>query len=527
MRGSQAPRRAQRAGGERSPVCLVVLDGFGLGDGGPSDATALADAPFFARANRLYPRARIATSGPAVGLPEGQMGNSEVGHMTLGAGRIIHHDLVRIQQAIETGALGALPAFAELLDAAARAGGVLHLFGLVSDGGVHSSLDHLYGILAVCGARGIRPWLHAFTDGRDTAPQSALTWLGALEQELRRLGGGVATLSGRYWAMDRDKRWARVARAYRAIALREGDQASSAVEAVEKGYARGEGDEFIAPTLIAGGVPLTPGYAALFFNFRADRARQLTNALTRVQPGQLGAELAELPLVPAGRFATLSEYDETFGLPVLFGPQEIRGGLGELVSQAGMRQLRIAETEKYAHVTYFFNGGEEQCFKGEERILIPSPTDVDTYDQKPEMSALQVTDALLAALERVPFDFVLVNYANPDMVGHTGVIPAGVRAVETVDACLDRLAAAVLARGGSLLVTADHGNIELLVDPETGGPHTAHTTNPVPLWWISQDPAGCALADGGLADLAPSLCELLGLTPSAAMTGRSLIRASA
>ena len=510
----------------KGPVCLVVLDGFGLGDGGPSDATALADAPFFERANRLYPRARIATSGPAVGLPVGQMGNSEVGHMTLGAGRVIHHDLVRIQQAVDTGALAALPAFAELLAAAARAGGVLHLFGLVSDGGVHSSLDHLTGILKACGARGIRPVLHAFTDGRDTAPQSALNWLGALEKHLHALGGCVATLSGRYWAMDRDKRWPRVARAYRALVLREGEEAFSAVEAVEKGYARGEGDEFIAPTAIAGGVPLAPGYAALFFNFRADRARQLTNALTRVHPDQLGPEVAGLPVVPPGHFVTLTEYDETFGLPTLFGPQEIHGSLGELVSAAGLRQLRSAETEKYAHVTYFFNGGAEQCFAGEERILIPSPTDVDTYDLKPEMSALQVTDALLAALARVPFEFVLVNYANPDMVGHTGVIPAGVRAVEVVDACLDRLASAVLARGGTLLVTADHGNIEQLIDPATGGPHTAHTTNPVPLWWIAQDPAGRTLADGGLADLAPTLCELLGLTPSADMTGRSLILCS-
>ncbi len=509
------------------PVCLVVLDGFGLGAGGPGDATALADTPFFDRANRHYPHAQLETSGLAVGLPDGQMGNSEVGHMTIGAGRITEHDLIRIQRAVDTGELARNEALAALLAAAERAGGVLHLMGLCSDGGVHSSLDHLAGILACCEARGVRPILHAFTDGRDTPPQSALAWIRPLEQRVAALGGCIATVSGRYWAMDRDRRWERVARAYRAITCREGEAAASAAEAVEKSYARGEGDEFVAPSVIGDAPALGDGAAVLHFNFRADRARELSNAITRVRPDELGDLIGALPRVEPGHFACLTEYDGQFGLPVLFGPQNVEEGLGELVSRAGLRQLRVAETEKYAHVTYFFNGGVEPPFPGEDRILVPSPDDVPTYDRKPEMSAVGVTDRLLEALAREDYAFVLVNYANPDMVGHTGVIRAGVRAVEVVDACLDRLCAAVLAQGGSLLITADHGNIEQLVDPDTGQPHTAHTTNPVPLWWVHDGDDDSSLADGGLADLAPTLCALLALERSQWMTGRCLVSSAA
>jgi 2,3-bisphosphoglycerate-independent phosphoglycerate mutase len=506
------------------PVVLVVLDGFGIGPGGEHDATFLAETPFFDRVRDLYPSAELETSGPSVGLPPGQMGNSEVGHMTLGAGRVIDQDISRIGRALAAGALDESPEFARLLATAERAGRRLHLFGLISDGGVHSSLEHLNAILGALAVRGIAPVLHAFTDGRDTPPRSALGWVGPLEESLRAAGGCIATLSGRYWAMDRDGRWERVARAYRAIVAREGNEVTSAVEAIEKGYGRDEGDEFIAPSVVAGGPALADGDAALFFNFRADRVRELANALTRVRPDKLGAQIMELPRVEPGLLATLTEYDEEFGLPILFGPMDVEQSFGELVSGAGLRQLRIAETEKYAHVTYFFNGGREQPFAGEERLLIPSPKDVPTYDFKPEMSAVRVTDELIEALEREAYDFVLVNYANPDMVGHTGVIPACVSAVETVDACLDRLCAAVLARGGELLITADHGNIEQLVDPKTGAPHTAHTTNPVPLYWIVDDPDGRSLAFGSLADVAPSLCELLELRPSVQMSGRSLLR---
>jgi 2,3-bisphosphoglycerate-independent phosphoglycerate mutase len=507
----------------RGPVVLVVLDGFGIGDGGAGDVTVLADAPFLERAFRLYPSARVETSGRWVGLPDGLMGNSEVGHMTLGAGRVIEQDIVRIQRAIDASELTRNAAFQELLHSAEQAANRLHLFGLVSDGGVHSCLDHLDGILAQLEARGIAPVLHAFTDGRDTPPQSALRWIAPLEARLRRLGGGIASVSGRYWAMDRDRRWERVARAYRAIVERQGVEVASAVEAVEKAYAREEGDEFILPTVIAGGVAFGDGDAGLFFNFRADRARELTNAFTRVSPEKLGAEIEELRRIAPGCFATWTHYDDDFDLPGIFQDIEVTSSLGELVSRQGLRQLRIAETEKYAHVTYFFNGGREEPFPDEDRILVPSPKDVATYDQKPEMSALEVTDRLLDALAREDYAFVLLNYANPDMVGHTGVIPAAVRAVEVVDACLDRVTGAVLAAGGTLLVTADHGNLEQLLDPETGGPHTAHTTNPVPLIWVVDPADGRGLDDGALADIAPTLCALLGLEPAPEMTGRSLL----
>jgi len=341
-----------------------------------------------------------------------------------------------------------------------------------------------------------------------------------LEARLRELGGSIATLSGRYYAMDRDQRWPRVARAVRALVEGVGHEATSAVEAVEKSYAREEGDEFIQPTVIADEPRLAEGDVVLHFNFRADRARELANALTRSVPEKLGAEISELAPLQPGLFTCLTEYDEKLDLPVVFPPLTVEDTVGELVSRAGLEQLRIAETEKYAHVTYFFNGGVEEPFPGEERILVPSPREVPTYDKKPEMSAVQVTDALLSALEREDYAFVLVNYANPDMVGHTGVIPAGVRAVEVVDACLDRVSSAVLAKGGSLLITADHGNIEQLLDAG-GGPHTAHTTNPVPLWWI--DAEGGALQAGGLADIAPTLLAMLDLERPACMTGRSLV----
>ena len=507
------------------PVCLVVLDGFGIGSPDPGNAIEAADTPFLDRAYRLYPLAQVETSGAAVGLPEGQMGNSEVGHMTLGAGRIIDQDIVRIQNALDAGELERNDAFQRLLEAAASSGR-LHLFGLVSDGGVHSSLDHLDGILAALAERGVAPILHAITDGRDTPPRSALEWIAPLEERIRSAGGCVATLHGRYWAMDRDRRWERVVCAVHAISGREGVEVATAVEAVEKGYGRDEGDEFIRPSVVAGAPAFGAGEVGLFFNFRADRARELTNALSRTCPDKLGPEVVDLPPPQLAAFVTWTSYDADFELPTIFPAIEITETVGELLSRRGLRQLRTAETEKYAHVTYFFNGGREAPWPGEDRILIPSPRDVPTYDLKPEMSAVQVTDRLLEVLERRDYDFVLVNYANPDMVGHTGVIPAAVKAVRVVDACLDRLTAAVLARGGTLLITADHGNIEQMTDPKTGRPHTAHTTNPVPLLWITDCDDPPPLDSGGLSDIAPTVCRLLGLEPPPKMTGRNLLGAS-
>jgi 2,3-bisphosphoglycerate-independent phosphoglycerate mutase len=449
------------------------------------------------------------------------MGNSEVGHLTLGAGRILDQDIVRIQKALDAGELESNAEFEGLLGAAGETGR-LHLLGLISDGGVHSSLDHLNALLDILERRGIAPILHAFTDGRDTPPRSALTWIAPLETRLRALGGGIATVSGRYYAMDRDRRWERVAQAYRALVQREGIGVGTAVEAIEKAYARGENDEFIQPSVVAEGQVLGDGEVALWFNFRADRARELTNALTRVRPDVLGREITELPAPMLAGLATWTLYDEAFDLPMIFESIEVTSSLGEVVSRSGLRQLRIAETEKYAHVTYFFNGGREESFPGEDRILVPSPKDVPTYDLKPEMSGIEVTDRLLEALSE-DYAFVLVNYANPDMVGHTGVAPAAIRAVEVVDSCLDRLTATVLERGGTLLITADHGNVEQMVDPETGQPHTAHTTNPVPLYWIIDPADGHRVENGGLCDIAPTLCSLLALEVPTEMTGRNLV----
>ena len=505
------------------PVVLVVLDGFGIGDRGPSDAIARAQTPFFDRATRDFPMAQVDTSGAAVGLPPGQMGNSEVGHMTLGAGRIVDQDMTQINAALAAGVLKSNLPIQKALDAVEQGGGALHLMGLVSDGGVHSHLDQLLALIDYCGQRGIRPVLHAFLDGRDTPPRSGLAHLRRVLPALERAGGCVATVIGRYYAMDRDNRWDRVSAACDAMVRREGIPAPDAEAAVRQAYERGEGDEFVQPTVVEGGPALLRADAVIFFNFRADRAREITNALSGARPerfeGKLDGELVVRPAV----FVCFTEYDTEFGLPVAFPSEPASQIIGERVADAGMKQLRIAETEKYAHVTFFFNNGIEPPFPGEDRILIPSPREVPTYDRKPEMSAAELTQELLLRIESGSYDFILVNYANPDMVGHTGILPAAIRAVETVDACLGRVSDAVLAQGGELLVTADHGNCELMVDPESGQPHTAHTTNPVPIWWIARNPQGMRLGGGGLADLAPTLLERLGLPRPAEMTGHVLI----
>jgi 2,3-bisphosphoglycerate-independent phosphoglycerate mutase len=505
------------------PVVLVVLDGFGIGDGSKGDATAQAHAPFLHRAGRIYPTARLATSGEAVGLPAGQMGNSEVGHMTMGAGRVIEQDITRISKAIAQGALETNPAIQQALAAVAKSGGRLHLMGLVSDGGVHSHVSHLVALLELCGRRALPPVVHAFLDGRDTPPRSGLDYLKALLPHVAKVNGAIATVTGRYYAMDRDNRWERIAQAYDAIVARRGREAAGPLEAVEAAYARGEGDEFVEPTIVAGGAPLADGDAVIFFNFRADRARELTNAITNASPKRIPATFRRSKPVRVSQFVCFTEYDADYALPVAFADQAPHRILGELVAEAGLSQLRIAETEKYAHVTFFFNCGLEKSFPGEDRVLIPSPRDVPTYDHKPEMSAIAVTEELVRRLKEREYAFVLVNYANPDMVGHTGVLPAAIKAVETIDACLERVAQTVLALGGCALVTADHGNCEQMIDRATGGPHTAHTTNPVPVHWVTADAKGRRLHDGTLADLAPTVLELLALPKPAEMTGRSLL----
>jgi 2,3-bisphosphoglycerate-independent phosphoglycerate mutase len=505
------------------PVVLVVLDGFGLGDGGESDATAQAHGPFFADARARFPTAKLETSGESVGLPPGQMGNSEVGHMTMGAGRIIEQDLTRISDALASGEAESNEVLRGCFDAVAASGGHLHLIGLVSDGGVHSHEDHLYTILETCGRRSIPTAVHALLDGRDTPPKSGRGYVERLLPHVEAAGGQIATVIGRYYAMDRDNRWERVGLAYRAMVARRGEPAPNALAAIDAAYARDETDEFVVPSVIDGGRAIQDGDGVLFFNFRADRAREITNALTSAAPEKFEGQL-EREAVPAlASYVCLTEYDANFDLPVAFPPVIPRQILGEVLAERGLEQLRTAETEKYAHVTFFFNAGIEEPFPGEDRLLIPSPRDVATYDHKPEMSAVQLTETLLARLADNEYDFVLVNYANPDMVGHTGVLDAAVKAVETIDGCLGRLCSAVLELGGQLLVTADHGNCERMVDLESGAPHTAHTTNPVPIYWVTRDPAGCRLVDGGLADLAPTILALMDLPQPEEMSGRSLV----
>jgi 2,3-bisphosphoglycerate-independent phosphoglycerate mutase len=505
------------------PVVLVVLDGFGIGDGGAADATSIAHTPFFARARADYPSAQLETSGESVGLPPGQMGNSEVGHMTMGAGRIVPQELTRITQALESGELQSNDAIQSALAALQASGGNLHLMGLVSDGGVHSHFEHLEKLLDFLAGRGIQPAVHAFLDGRDTQPKSGREYLRKLVSHLDRSGGRVATVSGRYYAMDRDSRWERISEAYHAIVCGEGAMASNPDAAVEAAYTRGETDEFVKPTVVDGGAPLRDGDAVIFFNFRADRARQLTNALTSARPEHFEGKLDRRRVAALAAFVCFTVYDAKFDLAVAFRSEVPPNSLGEIVAKAGLDQLRIAETEKYAHVTFFFNGGQETPFTGEDRALIPSPRDVATYDHKPEMSAFALTDEVLRRVSSQKYAFILINYANPDMVGHTGVLDAAVKAVETVDRGLERLVEAVLAHAGALLITADHGNCELMLDPESGQPHTAHTTNPVPIFWIEAGAVGHQLRDGGLADLAPTLLELLGLSKPQEMSGRSLI----
>lgn len=499
------------------PALLVVMDGFGWGRPGPGNAVAAAHTPNLDEFFSAWPETTLQASGLAVGLPEGQMGNSEVGHLNIGAGRVVYQELTRIDLACEDGSLFENQVLAEAIDGATAAGGAVHFMGLLSDGGVHSHQSHLYALVEMAAKRGASDvWVHAFLDGRDTPPRSGLGYVEALERELDRIGTGrVGTVMGRYYAMDRDNRWDRVEKAWQAIVLGEGIPADSATAAVSASYEADVGDEFVVPAVVAPAA-VRPGDAVIFFNFRPDRARELTRAFT--DPTFEGFDR---PVYPDVRFVCLTEYDPTIPASVAFPKVLPEHVLADVLAEHGLRQLHIAETEKYAHVTFFFNGGAETPKEGETRILVPSPK-VATYDLKPEMSAHEVTDALVEAIERDAADVYIVNYANCDMVGHTGVFDAAVQAVEAVDGCVGRIVGAVRDRGGVALLTADHGNAESMVDTDGATPFTAHTTSDVPLAVVADGLSGLA-AGGKLADVAPTLLDLIGVPVPAEWTGRSLL----
>jgi len=506
------------------PVVLVILDGFGFNPRKEGNAIANAVKPNLDRLLRDCPNSLLSMSGVDVGLPAGQMGNSEVGHMILGAGRIVYQDLTLIHKDIDEGTFYDNKILLDALRKTKAAGNRLHLLGLLGDGGVHSHQRHMEAIIDMAHREKIGSvYLHLFLDGRDTPPTSAEQFMLDLNEKLKALPNvKVATLSGRYYAMDRDKRWDRVQKAYLCLTEGSGNKAGSALEAIRKSYQDKINDEFVLPTAIDGVAPeglIRDGDGVIFFNFRADRARELTRAI--VEPDF--EEFSRTRRVQLATFTTMTQYDETFQVPVAYPPREIRRILGEVASQAGVRQLRIAETEKYAHVTYFFNGGEEKKFPGEERILIPSPRDVATYDLKPEMSAREVTEAMVKYLREQDVGLVIANYANADMVGHTGNFEASVQAVEVIDECLGRVVEAALSKKGKVVITADHGNIEQLIDYDTGMPHTAHTTNLVPVILIDEERKKCRLNRGTAIDVAPTILELLRIAQPTEMTGHSLI----
>ncbi|MFH1914108.1 MAG: 2,3-bisphosphoglycerate-independent phosphoglycerate mutase [Pseudomonadota bacterium] len=503
---------------EPKKTLLLILDGWGIAPDSEGNCVANAATPHLDRLLADNPSTRLACSGRAVGLPDGFMGNSEVGHMNIGGGRVIYQDMTRIDMAIEDGSLMENTVFKELMAATRAGSGRLHLMGLVSDGGVHSHNNHIYALLEMARREGVAEvFVHVFLDGRDTPPSSGLEYTRQLMERMESLGvGRVATVSGRYWAMDRDKRWERNEVAYRALACGEGVAMADPLTGIRAAYGAGETDEFVKPGVISGvDGTIGDGDGLFFFNFRADRARQISRAI-------FDPDFAEFsrPVVPrlAG-FASMTRYEEGTPLPAAFAPQSYEGTLGEVVSGLGLRQLRIAETEKYAHVTYFLNCGREEPFPGEDRVMIPSPREVATYDLKPQMSAAEVTEALI---ERLPdYDLFVCNLANLDMVGHTGVMAAANVACQVVDECVGRIVEAVLGQGGRVLLTADHGNAEQML-AEDGTPHTAHSTNPVPLVLIEEGGEVVALDEGILGDIAPTILALWGIDAPPAMTGRNL-----
>src|SRR6201997_2344572 len=506
------------------PLVLIILDGWGYRAETKANAIALARKPTYDRLLREYPNTLIHTSGPFVGLPEGQMGNSEVGHLNIGAGRIVHMDLTRIDLIVQNGDLFSDPTLVAAMKHARTGGRRLHLFGLVSDGGVHSQQAHLYALLKMAKQQGVdRLFVHAFMDGRDTLPTNGAGYLGQLQQKMREYNSGkIASVNGRYYAMDRDRRWERIAKAFNAMVFGEGEGGRyvDPVQGMKESYNKGVTDEFVVPFVCIDnrGEPLATirdEDSCICFNFRADRVRQITRALAR-NSGLNAEEGRDLPgaddldqtisreKTPKGlRYVSMTQYDKNFSLPLVIRPESLANILANVMGQTNLRNLRVAETEKYAHVTYFFNGGVEQPFPGEDRVLVPSPK-VATYDLKPEMSAAGIAQAVVKAVEDGTFDVMIVNVANADMVGHSGKIEPTVKAVETVDACLGRIYSSLRRHGGAMLVTADHGNAELMIDPQTGGPHTAHTTNPVPFILVSEDAKQFSLRkDGALQDISP------------------------
>lgn len=503
----------------KKPVMLMILDGFGLAPKSDGNAVEAAQKPNYNRLMTQYPSTQLQASGLFVGLPDGQMGNSEVGHLNIGAGRIIYQELTRITKEIEEGGFFKNEALTLAVENAKKNNAALHLLGLLSDGGVHSHIDHLKGLLRLAKDAGLtKVYVHAFMDGRDVPPSSGKDFIVEIEKYMKEIGvGKIATVSGRYYAMDRDNRWERVELAYNAIVLGKGEVSSSAVEAIDKSYHDNKTDEFVLPSVIDSEGTIKNGDSVIFFNFRPDRAREITRAINDKEFAGFNREALDLT------FVTLTQYDKTLeGVNVAYRPEGINNTLGEYVSNKGLNQLRIAETEKYAHVTFFFNGGVEKEYPGEDRALIASPK-VATYDLKPEMSAHEVTDELLKRLDEDKYDMIILNFANPDMVGHTGVMEAAVKAIETVDGCLGKLADKILEKDGTLFVTADHGNAEIMIDFSTGNPFTAHTTDPVPFIWVSNNTEGRSLKEGKLADIAPTMLNEMGLDKPAEMTGECLI----
>lgn len=496
----------------------MILDGWGIAPAGNANAAAMAKTPNLDKYFASYPHTQLEASGRQVGLPAGQIGNSEVGHLNIGSGRIIYQSLTRISKAIEDGDFFRNSVLVHVMEQTKAGNKALHLLGLLSDGGVHSHISHIIALLEMAKQHGLeKVYVHAFLDGRDVPPQSALTYVEQLEQAMAEIGvGRIATVSGRYYAMDRDKRWERLAKAYATVVQGEGEKASSAAAGIEASYAQGVTDEFVLPFTVAGvDGKIQAGDGVIFANFRPDRAREITRALVDDDFPYFARPQEARPV----HFACMAQYDATIDAPVAFPPEAINDTLGQVLAQNGKRQLRIAETEKYAHVTFFFNGGVEEPNKNEERILIPSPK-VATYDLQPEMSAKTVTQSLLAELDKDKFDVIILNFANPDMVGHTGVLDAAIKAMEKVDECAGRIVDKVLALDGCVCITADHGNLEKMAEAD-GEPNTAHTTNPVPFILVSKEEH--QLHEGILADIAPTMLELLQIAQPAAMTGKSLL----
>ena len=509
----------------KKPVVLMILDGYGLNDNCEHNAVCEGKTPVMDQLMSQCPFVKGQASGLAVGLPDGQMGNSEVGHLNMGAGRVVYQELTRITKSINDGDFFNVPEFLTAVENCKKNNSALHLFGLVSTGGVHSHLNHIYGLLELAKRNGLeKVYVHCFLDGRDTPPESGKEFVTELEAKMAELGTGkVASVMGRYYAMDRDKRWDRVELAYKALTKGEGNTAASATEGIQASYDAGKSDEFVVPFVVTENgkalATINDGDSVIFFNFRPDRAREITRAFC--DEGFTGfAREKKLDLT----FVCFTDYDETIGNKLIaFKKEEIKNTFGEFLAAHHMTQARIAETEKYAHVTFFFNGGVEEPNEGEDRILVPSPKEVPTYDLKPEMSAPIVCDKLVEAIESGKYDVIIINFANPDMVGHTGVESAAIKAIETVDACVGRAVEAIKAAGGVLFICADHGNAEVMVDEATGEPWTAHTTNQVPFVLVGADPAYKLREGGRLCDIVPTLIELMGLEKPKEMTGESLL----